>query len=81
MKRSRQECKVNQWQQESPAKEYLEQVQCCHDTDCNEPMMKRLHRFEEWDMGRVYGNFEEKDENFRMGFRQVKRGFRGGSIG
>ena len=30
-----------QWQQESPAKEYLEQVKCCHDTDCNEPMMKK----------------------------------------
>ena len=29
-----------QWQQESPAKEYLEQVKCCHDTDCIEPMMK-----------------------------------------
>ena len=43
-----------QWQQESPAKEYLEQVKCCHDTDCNEPMMnKRLRRLEEWDMGRV----------------------------
>ena len=30
-----------QWQQESPAKEYLEQVKCCHDTDCNEPLMKK----------------------------------------
>ena len=30
-----------QWQQESPAKEYLEQVKYCHDTDCNEPMMKK----------------------------------------
>ena len=30
-----------QWQQESPAKENLEQVKCCHDTDCNEPMMKK----------------------------------------
>ena len=30
-----------QWQQESPAREYLEQVKCCHDTDCNEPMMKK----------------------------------------
>ena len=29
-----------QWQQESPAREYLEQVKCCHDTDCNEPTMK-----------------------------------------
>ena len=31
-----------QWQQESPAREYLEQVRCCHDTDCNEPMMKKV---------------------------------------
>ena len=30
-----------QWQQESPAREYLEQVPCCHDTDCNESMMKK----------------------------------------
>ena len=30
-----------QWQQESPAREYLEQVKCCHDTDCNESMMKK----------------------------------------
>ena len=29
------------WQQESPAREYLEQVKCRHDTDCNEPMMKK----------------------------------------
>ena len=30
-----------QWQQESPAKEHLEQVKCCHDTDCNESMTKK----------------------------------------
>ena len=30
-----------QLQQESPAKEHLEQVKCCHDTDCNEPTMKK----------------------------------------
>ena len=30
-----------QWQQESPAKEYLEHVKCCRDTDCNESMMKK----------------------------------------
>ena len=30
-----------QWQQESPDKEYLEQVKCCHDTDCNESIMKK----------------------------------------
>ena len=30
-----------QWQLESPATEYLEQVKCCHDTDCTERMMKK----------------------------------------
>ena len=29
------------WQQESSARKYLEQVKCCHDTECNEPMMKK----------------------------------------
>ena len=28
-------------QQGSPVREYLEHVKCCHDTDCNEPMMKK----------------------------------------
>ena len=39
-KKSRHEYKVK-WQQESPAKEYLEQAKCCHDKDCNESMMKK----------------------------------------
>ena len=30
-----------QWQLESPAREYLEQVKCCHDTDCTERMMMK----------------------------------------
>ena len=30
-----------QWQQESPVKEHLEQVKCCHDTDCNESVIKK----------------------------------------
>ena len=30
-----------QWQQESAALGYLEQVRCCHDTDRNEPMTKK----------------------------------------
>ena len=37
-----------QWQQESPAREYLEQVKCCHDTDCNEPMMLKSGNWEEY---------------------------------
>ena len=28
-----------QSQLESPARQYLEQVKCCHDTDCTERMM------------------------------------------
>ena len=30
-----------QWQLEWPAKEYLEQVKCCNDTDCTHKMMKQ----------------------------------------
>ena len=30
-----------QWQHESPAREYLEQVKCCHDTECTERVMKK----------------------------------------
>ena len=29
------------WQLVSPAREYLEQVKCCHDTDCTHRMMKK----------------------------------------
>ena len=31
-----------QWQLESPAREYLEQVKCCSDTDCMHRMMKQI---------------------------------------
>ena len=31
----------DQWQREYPAKEYLEQVKCCQDTDCTPRMMKQ----------------------------------------
>ena len=30
-----------QWQRESPAREYLERVNCCQGTDCSESMMKK----------------------------------------
>ena len=30
-----------QWHHESPAREYLEQVKCCSDTDCTPRMMKQ----------------------------------------
>ena len=47
------------WQQESPAKECLEQVKWCHDTDCNEPVMKKGFT------ALKNGNWEECKENFR----------------
>ena len=60
-----------QWQQESPAKEYLEQVKCCHDTDCNEPMMKKgFTALKEWTWEEYQENLQEKDESLRMGLRQ-----------
>ena len=30
-----------QWQLESTAKEYLEQVECCDDSDCTDRVMKQ----------------------------------------
>ena len=48
-----------QLQQESPAKEYLEQVKWCHDTDCNEPMMKKGFA------ALKNGTWEEYKETFR----------------
>ena len=71
-----------QWQQESPAKEYLEQVTCCHDTDCNESMMKmgfialKNGTWEEYEE-----TFKKKDESLRMCLRQDTRGVRVGSTG
>ena len=48
-----------QWQQESPAREYLEQVKFSHDTDCNEPMMKKGFT------ALKNGTWEEYEETFR----------------
>ena len=49
-----------QWQQESPAREYLEQVKFCHNTDCNEPMMKKGFT------ALKNGTWEEYEETFRI---------------
>ena len=38
--KEKQEGIQGQWRRESPAKEYLEQVKCCKDTDCAPRMMK-----------------------------------------
>ena len=57
-----------QWQQESPAKEYLEQVKCCHDTDCNEPMMKKgFTALEKGTWEECKETFRKKDESLRIG--------------
>ena len=39
--KEKQEGIQGQWQRESPAKEYLEQVKCCKDSDCTPRMMKQ----------------------------------------
>ena len=41
--KEKQEGIQNQWQHESRAKEYLEQVKCCKDTDCTPRMMKQAY--------------------------------------
>ena len=39
--KEKQEGTKGQWQLESPAREYLEKVNCGHDTDWNESKMKK----------------------------------------
>ena len=57
-----------QWQQESPAREYLEQVKCCNDTDCTERMMKtgftalKNGEWEEYEK-----HFQERSASLGMG--------------
>ena len=71
-----------QWQQESPAREYLKQVKCCHDTDCNESMMKKgFTALKGGDWEQYKKHFQERSESLRMGLRQDKRGLRFGSAG
>ena len=49
-----------QWQLESPAREYLEQLKCCNDTDCTHSMIKQgFPRPEKWRMGRLQENSQE----------------------
>ena len=71
-----------QWQQEPPAREYLEQVKCCHDTDCNESMIKRGFislKNETWE--EFQETFKEKMKASELGLRQDKKGLRFGSAG
>ena len=59
-----------QWQQESPAREFLEQVKCCHDTDCNESLMKNGFTASK------KGTWEEYKETFREKMKASKMGLR-----
>ena len=70
-----------QWQQESPAKEHLQQVKCCHDTDCNESGMKKGFTALKNGHWKSFRKPSEKDESPRMGLPQDTRGVRVGSTG
>ena len=50
-----------QWQQESVAKEYLEQAKCCADTDCTPRMMK---------IGKNKKHLQGRSEGHGMGIRK-----------
>ena len=50
-----------QWQLASPAREYLEQVKCCNDTDCTHRMTKQ---------GFVALKSGEREENKKNTFRK-----------
>ena len=62
-----------QWQQESPAREYLEQVKCCHDTDCNEPMMKKgFTALKNGNLEEFQGNIQENLKASEWAFDRIK---------
>ena len=66
-----------QWQHESPAREYLEQVKCCHDTDCTERVdEERLHRPERWRLGKnIKYIFRAEVKASEWAFDRIKEAF------
>ena len=59
-----------QWQQESRAREYLEQVKCSHDTDCNKPVMRKGFTALQNGTWEEYEETFRKNESLRMDLRQ-----------
>ena len=54
------------WQRESPAKEYLEQVKCCRDTDCTSRMMNQAFlalKGGDWENTKVSSESKQKPRN------------------
>ena len=68
--KEKQEGTKGRWQLESPAREYLEQVKCCHDTDSNERMKKGFAAKEN-------GNWEEYKDTFRREMKATEWAFEG----
>ena len=65
-----------QWQQESLAREFLEQVKCCHDTDCNESMMKKgFTAFRNGTWEEYKETFKEKLKASEWAFDRTKEAF------
>ena len=64
-------CSATPPQEESPAREYLEQVKCCHDTDRNESMVKKGFTATE------SGTWEENKETFKEKMRGSEWAFDG----
>ena len=65
-----------QRQQKSPAREYFEQVKCCHDIDCNESMMKKnftAFTNETWE--ECNETFKEKMKASEWAFDRIKEAF------
>ena len=63
-----------QWQQESPAREYLEQVKCCQ--DCNESMMKKgFTAVKNGTWEEYQETFKEKLKASEWAFDRIKEAF------
>ena len=65
-----------QRQQESPARDYLEQVKCSHDTDCNEPKMKKgFTALKNGTWEEFYETFRKKMKASGLAFDRIKEAF------
>ena len=66
-----------QWQQESPAGEYLEQAKCCNDTNCNETMMKKAFTAikKNWNWEEYKDTFRKKMKTSKWAFDKIKEAF------
>ena len=74
--KEKQEGIQGQWQHESPAKEYLEQVKCCKDTGCTPRMMKQcFFALKSGELEECKGIFKVEAKATEWAFERIREAF------